>query len=252
MERIRNLDRYPKILLLSLLAMAVIFAGVYGFVTSRKGYLYGDTILVPTREGGTTLYSGKIDGQESTFTVTADTVIFLRGETAYGPYILREDPAAIPEGDPLAAYMTGILITDDGQPFFRGGMMEDGHALHLFQQDGSPLYDIIVTMSDGTETYVDGKLVDPFEPSPYTVVSLLRGPELTHKGEWSAFLTCLLLSAILAVSILFADELFRFRMSFRVQDVNALEPSDWELASRHIGWGLLTGLILILYFVGLG
>ena len=41
-------------------------------------------------------------------------------------------------------------------------------------------------------------------------------------------------STIWAISILFADELFRWHLSFRVWNADNLEPSDWELAGRYI------------------
>ena len=60
MDRIRELSRYGKLLLLVLIAMAVIFAVVYPVVTSREGYLYNERILVPSTENGNTTYSAKV------------------------------------------------------------------------------------------------------------------------------------------------------------------------------------------------
>lgn len=251
MERIRSLDRYQKIILLIFLAMALVFGVVYGVVTGREGYLYMDSVLVPTQAGSTTVYSGRIDGQKASFTVAADTVTFARGNRIYGPYLLEEDPTAVPEEDRLAQHMTGIVITDDGKPFFRGGMIADSNGLHLFREDGRMIYDITMTTGNGVSYDMDGNPIDPFEPSPQTIVTLLQGPELTHKGYWLAYLMGLLFSASGVVSILFADDLFRFRMSFRVQNADTIEPSDWEVSSRYIGWTILPILILYLYFVGL-
>ena len=57
MERIRSLDRYPKLLLIALLLIAVVFTAVYGFAASRVGYLHKDAIFVPRQEaGGTKTY----------------------------------------------------------------------------------------------------------------------------------------------------------------------------------------------------
>lgn len=251
MERIRDLDRYQKLILLTLLVMALIFGAVYGIVTNCEGYLYLDSILIPTQAGAATVYSGKIDGQESAFTVAADTVTFIRGNTIYGPYLLAEDPSTVPEGDPLASYMIGIVITDHGEDFFRGGLLEDSHGLHLFREDGSPMLAVSITTGTGVSYDMDGNPIDPYKPTPQTIVKLLQGPELTHKGHWLAYLMGLLFSASVAVSILFADDLFRFRMSFRIQNPDTIEPSDWEMASRYIGWTILPILILFLYFAGL-
>ena len=57
--------------------------------------------------------------------------------------------------------------------------------------------------------------------------------------------------AVTAFSILFADELFRWDLSFRVRDVEQAEPSDWEIASRYIGWAVCLILALGIFIKGL-
>ncbi len=251
MERIRELDRYPKLILLALLLMAVVFAAVYGFVTARVGILYSDAILVPRSEGGVTLYEGTIDGADAVFTVGADTVTFRLGQRTYGPYTVREDPTAIPEGEALYESMTGVEILEDGQPFYRGGVLELSDELMLFSEDGSPNFIFTATMSDGTVVDENGRVVDIYAPKAGTILRLLRGPELEHKGYWPIYLLGLFFSAVTVVSILFADELMRFRLSFRIRDAYSVEPSDWELASRTISWTILVCLILWTYCMGL-
>lgn len=250
MKRFRDLDRYPKFLLIALVVMAVFFSAVYGITASRVGYLYCDTILVPRQVDGATLYEGRLGDADCIFTVTADTVTLVCGKT-YGPYTIHEDPSAIPADDTLAPYMTGIVIMEGEQTFFRGGLMDSGEDLYLFHEDGSIDYTFTVTMSDSVEYDMNGNPVNPYAPTAYTILALLRGPELTHKGEWTALFLGFFLSAILAVDILFADELFRFRISFRVQDAANAEPSDWELASRIIGWTILTIVTFFDYMLGL-
>ena len=250
MQRFRDLDRYPKFLLIALVVMAVVFSAVYGITASRVGYLYRDTILVPRQVDGATLYEGRLDDADCIFTVTADTVTLVCGKT-YGPYTIHEDPTAVPADDPLAPHMTGIVIKEGERTFFRGGMMDSGEDLYLFHEDGSLDYTFTVTMSNGVEYDMNGNPVDPYAPTAYTILELLRGPELTHKGEWTVLFLGFFLSAILAVDILFADELFRFRLSFRVQDAANAEPSDWELASRIIGWTILAVVTFFDYMLGL-
>lgn len=251
MERIRNLDRYPKILLLALLVMAVVFAAVYGIISSRVGFLYCDRIHVLRQEDGVTLYEGTIDGADSVFTVGTDTVTFRLGQKTYGPYTVREDPTAVPADDPLAQSMTGVEILNGKLSFFRGGVMENGSGLMLFDADGSLSFTAHAVMSDGTVVDGNGRVVDVYAPEAGTILRLLHGPELEHKGQWPIYLMALFFSAITAVSILFADELMRFRLSFRVRDAYSLEPSDWEIASRTLGWTILTGVILWAYCMGL-
>ena len=69
-----------------------------------------------------------------------------------------------------------------------------------------------------------------------------------YKGAWfGAAFICL----INAISMLFADELFRWHLSFRVWNADHLEPSDWELAGRYISWTVLCVMALVLFIVGL-
>ena len=59
------------------------------------------------------------------------------------------------------------------------------------------------------------------------------------------------LSAVTAVLVLFPEELFRWKMSFRISNAYEAEPSDWELMGRHISWFLMTVFAFILYIIGL-
>lgn len=250
MDRFRSLDRYPKIILIALLVMAVVFAGVYGVTASRVGFAYQDAILVPRQEGGATVYEGKLEGRDCVFTVTGDTVTLVCGKT-YGPYTLREDPTALPDDHALS--MTGIEILDGGKVFFRGGITGGQEDFWLIDEDGSSPFMTTYTMvGDGIEYDMDGNPIDPVEPAPYDIVSLLRGPELTHKGQWQVYWMMLFTSALVALSVLFADELFYLSLAFRVRGAEYAEPSDWEITSRIISWTILTGAIAIGYLMGLG
>lgn len=246
MDRIRNLDRYPKLLLIALIVMAIAFAGIYGVTAARVGYLYNDEIFVPRQSEGALVYEGKADGLDSTIIVTQDTVIVNWGSKAYGPYTLREDPTAVPDGHSLS--MTGIEILDGQKVYFRGGVTDD---LWLISEDGEQLFSVTYTMSDGIEYDMDGNPVDHMKPAPYDIVSLLRGPELQHKGQWQVWFTGLFLSIVIAVSILFADELFYLSICFRVENAETAEPSDWYITSRNIGWFLLTLFTGTAFLVGL-
>jgi len=53
------------------------------------------------------------------------------------------------------------------------------------------------------------------------------------------------------VSILFADELFRWNLAFQIRNVDKAEPSDWEIAGRYIGWTFLAIMALIIFAAGL-
>ena len=254
MERIRNLDRYQKGILLVLVAMAVAFAGVYAMVTSRFGYLYNDQILEPVTEDGNTMYIAYVQGEEWCFTVTPDkTVTFRCGEKTYGPYTAKEDPTAVPKDHTAAGVMTGVVVMEGDKILFRGGIMSvgqaDSHWLMIDENGTIDNFTAYAVSSNGTILYPDG--YDPLAPSASTVLRLMEGPELTHKGVWFAWFAGLFISVIAAVSILFADELFRWNLVFRVRDVDLVEPSDWEIACRYIGWTLMTVLAFVAFIIGL-
>ncbi len=46
--------------------------------------------------------------------------------------------------------------------------------------------------------------------------------------------------------------MFRWHLSFRVQDPYGAEPSELELFGRWVGWIALTGLELFCYIAGIG
>ena len=223
MNRFRELGRFPKILLIVLLLMTVIFGAVYGITASRVGYLHNDEIFVPRQEHGVTLYEATVDGQDCVFTVTGDTVTLVWGSKTYGPYTVREDPTAVPDGHPQ---MTGIEILDGQKVYFRGGVTDETTDFWLIGADGEQLFTMTYTLSDGTEMDMNGNPVDHMKPTPRQIISLLRSPELTHKGQWLFYIMGVFLAIVVAVSILFADELFYLSICFRVENAETAEPSD--------------------------
>ena len=248
MNRFRELERYPKILLIALLLMAVAFGAVYGITASRVGYLHNDEIFVPRQSEGALVYEGKVDGLDSSIVVALDTVIVNWGSKTYGPYTIREDPTAVPDGHPQ---MTGIEILDGNKSYFRGGVTDETTDFWLIGADGEQLFTMTYTLSDGTEMDMNGNPIDHMKPTPRQIVSLLRGPELTHKGQWPAYFLGVFLVLVVAVSILFADELFYLHICFRVENAETAEPSDWYIASRSIGWFLLTLMTGAAFLMGL-
>lgn len=260
MDRIKELGRYQMILLLLMAVMILAFTVIYPIVTARSGFLYEDAILVPAEEDGCTVYSGKIRGTAATFTVSADkTVIFQYGNTVYFPYTVKEDPTAIPKDSDLQAQMTGIelrcggeIVFRGGEIVFRGGVVNSGDWRMLYNEDGSfdPLR-ITATMSDGTVVDENGNRIDPMEPSVSTILDLMDGPALTHKGRWLGWFGGVLICVIAALAMLFADELFRWNASFLVRNAEEAEPSDWEIAGRYITWTALPVMAAVIFILGL-
>ena len=132
--------------------------------------------------------------------------------------------------------------------------MENGGETLLYHEDGSIDLDLSITAitSSGVTLDENGNEVDPMELSARTILELTEGPELQHKGVWAAWFGGVFICAVTAFSILFADELFRWDLSFRVRDVEQAEPSDWEIASRYIGWTFCILMALLIFIKGLG
>ena len=253
MEKFKSLNRYQKGVLIFLIAMALVFAAVYPMTISKVGFEYKDTILVPSLENGSTAYSGKIQGQQARFTVSEDkTVVFQHGNKTYGPYTAKEDPTAIPKDEEMAEYMTGVELRQGEDILFRGGVLETGDSYWLYNEDGTlDNFGFSYVTSDGIERDENGNEIDPLEPSASTILELMNDPKLTHKGEWFAWFGALFICVLNAISILFADELFRWNLAFRIRNVDHAEPSDWEIAGRYIGWTVLSIMALALFIIGL-
>lgn len=253
MKRFRTLSRYQKGILFAVAAMALVFSAVYPVTMARQGFEYMDVILVPEQENGKTVYSGNIQGKQASFTVYADKrAEFQYGEKVYGPYTVREEPAAIPGDNALGKDMTGIELRCGEEIIFRGGVLRQGDERWLYREDGN-LENITISavISDGTVVDENGNILDPMEPSPWVILELMDGPELTHKGIWAVWGCGVLVCVVTAFSILFADQLFRWRMSLAVRNVEDVEPSAWEMAGRYVAWTALPVMALALFIMGL-
>ena len=252
MDRIKKLNRYQKSILLILVVMAVGFTAAYYVVSSREGFAYKNSILLPRNESGSTVYSGRIDGETATFTVTADkAVTYQYGDKVYGPYIIKEDETAIPDDSALIEGVMGIEIYQGKDVIFRGSARKMTDYWLLENEDGSANINIFATQSDGTVIDGNGNVVDPIEPSASTILEVVNGPELTHKGHWFVWFLAVFYCCFVAVRLIFADEIFRLRLAFRVRNVENVEPSDWEMTGRHVAWFVGPIIAMILFIMGL-
>lgn len=255
MKRLRCLNAYQKLLLLLMTLMLLLFAVLYFITVHRVGFAYQGTILVPGQEHGDTVYSGKLRGKPVRFSVSADkSVVFQYGDESYGPYTARKDASAIPDTELQAALMTGVELCQGDTILFRGGVLPvDKDTWVLYSEDGTwnDGLTISAVTQDGTILDENGNAVDPVQPSVQALLQLMKGPTLTHKGTWLAWLGAAVLCLLNALSMLFADELFRFDMIFQVRDPERSEPSAWRIAERYIIWTVVTILSLVILIVGL-
>ena len=194
-----------------------------------------------------TVYSGKIQGEAASFTVTQDkTVTFQYGDFTYGPYTVKEDPQAALESGDLADSLSGVEIWRQDSRLFRGGVQK-------LEQNGWLLYNENGTLHNiETEIIFSGNnSAAQMEPSLATILDLAMGPELTHKGHWLPWFLGILLCVVNAVSILYADELFRFWLSFWIESPELAEPTDLEITGRYFGWGAMLIGIFVVFVIGL-
>lgn len=253
MEKIKNLNLYQKGVLIFMIVIVITFFVLYSMTISRVGFEYKDTILVPNQENGSTVYSGKIKGQQARFTVSEDkTVVFQHGDKTFGPYTAKEDPTAIPKDEEMAEDMIGVELLQGDSILFRGGVWKFGDEYWLYNEDGTiNNFGVTYVTSDGIERDENGNAIDPVEPSVSTILDLMNDPKLTHKGEWLAWFGAVFICVLNSLSILFADELFRFNLIFQIRNVDSAEPSDWEIAGRYISWTVLPIMALVIFIMGL-
>ena len=253
MERIKNLNRYQKGVLIIMVVMTLAFAVIYSKTISKVGYRYKDTIFVPTQENGKTIYRGKIQGKQAQFIVSEDnSVVFHYGNKKYGPYTMKEDTTAIPEDNNLSEQMIGVEVYNGNELLFRGGVLDATDTYWLYNEDGTlESLGFTVYTSYGVEYDENGNIIDRMEPSALNIYELVNGPELTHKGEMPAWFGGMIICILNVLTILFVDELFRWNLAFQIRNVENAEPSDWEIAGRYIGWTGMVIMALAIFIMGL-
>ena len=260
MKRIKDLDIFQQGLLAAMAVMVLVFSVLYPIALCRKGIEFRNALLVRHVENGTTVYSGRVNDQDTSFTVSPDGTIFYRhGSAEYGPYTVREDPTAIPKEDDMAAVMTGLEVRLGDEIVFRGGASAIHGFLMLADENGNgPLMDdnMVIpygnsTIKDGMLYDVNGKMVDNAAPSVSSIVNLFLGPKLTHKGVWELWLFGVLLCVLNVFLILYADELFRIGANRWLRNGEDAEPSDWAKDQRFYARCGLAVCALILFIIGL-
>lgn len=249
MDKIKDLEKYQKIILLVMAAMVLVYTMLYVITVQREGYAYKDGILIPKQENEATIYSGKVWGERAVFTVSLDKVVeFQYGDKTYGPYIVKEDATAIPIGE-MSEDALGVEICCGEEVIFRGGAEGMTDYWWLLNEDGSPHDTMIdITMNDGTDLDEYG---NPIKPSVTTILDLVYGPELTHKGDWFLWICGVGICILTASSILFADEIFRWNLSWQIRNADRAEPTEWELEMRKVAWVVYPIIAMIVFGVGL-
>lgn len=245
-----KLSLYQKIMLFLLVLILIVFSVLYYNTLTREGYKYHGKLLVVSYEEGRTLYTGQIDEKQAQFIVTKDNVItFTWGDKAYGPYTIKEDPAAVP---PKKPDLTGIEILYGDKSVFRGGFVRITET-YCFNSQTYEYYDMY--KRDGTRfseyTQFEGDEEDRMVPRVDDLLDLYVGPELIHNGDPRCWFVGLILLIGAALSVLFADTLFRLRISLSDDEFDEVSPSVWEYALRHIIRIVLISSAILVFIIGL-
>lgn len=247
-ERWGEMDQGRRIVLLIQPILFLLFLILF-FTYGRQSVLpWLDGTLRCKQRGEDLVYTGRVEGGHLVqFTVTpGPTVEFrLEGELQ-GTYTIAEDPSAIPaEPAEMNPYgwegYTGVEIQKDGRVWFRGAYNPDT-PFGLFDEDGTSLF---ISIRAFTSTSVP-------DPEPGDILSIAYNPAASPRGEGALLLLGLFVSVACALSLFFEDQLFRWNLSFQIQDPDSAEPSEWELFGRWVGWIALTGLELFCYLAGIG
>ena len=228
-----------KALLLALAGMAVFFLILYLVLSRMPGVEYCGALLLRHTEGETVTYSGRARGQRVEFQVAENgAVTYVVDGQARGPYTVVLDQGAAPDD-----FLTGGEVRLGEEVLFRGGWLLAEDFPYLEDERGMPQFDLNVTVTGMEETL-------PRDPSASFLIQLVLEPDLHHRGQWQFYVLGLLISLAAVPLILYADKLFHRHMYWHIRNPELAEPSDWELFSRKLSWGLFAGMALVLYLIG--
>lgn len=232
--------------------MPVFFCGALLHPQRRLGVEYGGSLLLRSVQGETTLYAGRVDGKEAVFAVSPDGRVTYRFDGGdYGPYIVVEDPGAVPRDHDMADVLTGVEVRRGDEILFRGGWLDGGISV-LIDESGAPVSSFSFSWYAGGKAYgPDGQEMDfSHEPSVSFLLPLCWRPSSGTGGTYpcigwppvwppsasSPF--CLPTGSSAGIS----DSSSGTR--------NWPSPPTGSCSARRLGWIVCTGGALIGYLVG--
>ncbi|MCR5428462.1 MAG: hypothetical protein K6F16_05665 [Lachnospiraceae bacterium] len=247
MRRFRELEGLQKGIIIVLAAVFVVFSILYIVAANREGFVFRDGFLRLSEENGNSVYSGKTGGKQTVITVAPDkSMTFRIGEKTYGPYEVKEDPTILPNG-------CDILL--DGRSIYHGSVRELSDGVLVFNgTDGEP--DVfgsinVYTGINGEYRDINGNPADIDEPRLAELFEWAQGPEAVRRGNLMMWFFGTVICIMTVVSILFADELYRLYMSFRMENAEDAIPSEWYIMTRYLGWFLMAVCAIVIFAIGL-
>jgi len=232
-----DLSKLQKGILMTLLAMTVLFAVLTGVVRSQKGVLFRETLLKVEQTAQGTVYEGTIQGVPVRITVTPEgetvTTVEYQAEGQPADVYTMEYPV-----EPIRTEhgsVSGVRVLKNGAVLFQGGYDPEQEFLTWFDENGDWDADITIT------GVYDGYARD-LELSKSNVAYFAQGPELTARGSWGYYLLIVLMTALLAFDVWYPTALFYMQHACDVRDP---EPSDFYITSQKISWVVYTCGLLI-------
>ncbi len=246
MKKLKELNGFKKSVLVVLAGLVVLFAFIYAALYQQEGRIFRDTFLKKAELPDRTVYTGTGDGKKFTISIDDEknTTIFIGGKQ-YGPY-------KVLGGDTTKETYPAVTILQNDEVVFSGSLKQWDDSFIVFKDDGSlyvghPIYNGDVPVLDE-----HGKIIDVNEPTADEIIYISKDMDLSRRAtEWGFYVLGTILSVITALSIIFADEIFVFYMSFRIADPETAEPSSFELGSRYFSWVVMPFIIILIYFMGL-
>lgn len=238
--------------------LVLLFLILYLTLGRRQSITYHNEHLYRRTDGEIVTYTGKIDGKKAVFTVSGNMVEYQLGDMAYGPYTIVFDPSAVPDEDVLSPYnsvsLVGVEVWSGETCLFRGAYRDsDTYTFYLVDPQGEVAYGDdtsfgLISFSYSGEVY---GYTHKAEPGAYSILKIATGSGVEQCGSFGHFLLGVFACIACAVSVLFADALFRWDLRFKIRNVENAEPSDWEIFGRWVGWITLTIVALFLFITGL-
>ena len=243
MERMKQLGRFQKGVLVVLIAVVTIFTILYSIAFSKIGFVDEDAFMEKRTDGENTVYTGNVNGYVLSYTITKDNAVYCHyGENTYGPYTVRKDPTAVPKNDEQAEDMVGVEIREGEEILSRGGVLVIDGKIRLYKES---------TEVSNDPMALPGNIYGSHKPTAQMILYLLSGPKLVKGGNIWYWIGGVIAAALTAFSVIFAEELFAFALSFRIRYAELAEPSDWEIVSRYAGWALGVFATPIIFLLGL-
>lgn len=243
-EKWLEMSWFQRVLLLLQAFLILLFLPIYCTIGSQQVVWYDGAALRCHTDGEITTYSGRVNGQAAVITVSPGPVVeYQFGDALYGPYSIISDPSAVPSEEAMPMIigdiraLSGVEIRQGDRVLFRGSYLNSGSTFLAFDETGEWATSSMLASDSGL--------------SAKDILQIALAPQIVQRGHIEGFLLGLLLCVACAVSIVYADELFRFHLAFQIRDPENAEPSDWELFGRSLSWVVLTVLSLILFVFGL-